>query len=398
MAQTILKLKLDIDDDTAGHLDQIALLCRQGVNAAVEDWLLRARGKRRRSKKQMGRKGDGLHPSTELYHAITATVPSLGTTPATCLAGKLWSTMNAKLDWRDRVGDGCDRNKRRADAILEHQLRPPFTTASQIPAANKHTRLIFGDAISVHVRDVLRDCEQTDLYLPIAGKGLPAGHKRIIRQVIDGEQKLSDSYLTKKAIRGAREAWFFFLVANTPDACQLPEDIVIELRPEYGDGGRPFVLRLPSGRRWTVGDGRYLLAQSTRLIGLRKMVGYRYRYGNGNGHGRAKVDRAVRLRNLQLRNVRDEFRRRLINDILRQCQRHGAGTLRYLEPTNPAKDKCWFSRHGLEFDWTRFVGDLKNAAKRRGVLVDVPRKGRITITQIIQEEKEREAAKAGAAL
>ena len=63
--------------------------------------------------------------------------------------------------------------------------------------------------------------------------------------------------------------------------------------------------------------------------------------------------------------------RRLVNDIVRQCERHQAGTLVYREPTGPAKRKCWFERNELEFDWTRFLVDLKNSAARRGVTVKV---------------------------
>lgn len=370
MPRLMLKLKIEHPPD---NLEEIAAFCRKGTNAAVENWLLRHRGLPETEKQANPNKTNGkaLHPETKLYHAVTYAVPELSGDIAACLASKVWANLNSKLAWPRRVGDESAKPRKRADAILDYEDRPPFTTAAAIPAPNKNTRIEFMDAMTFTVRNVLK--KQPPLVLPISLKGFPAGKKRIIRQIIDGETKLSDSQVVQKTNRNGKTAWFFFLSVKIPQPMRLDSDRKVVLLPKTEPGerqsDRPFQLNLPNGGCWYAGDGRYLLAQTMRLTGLRKMIGYRYRNGNGAGHGRKKVDRAVSLRSQQLRNVRDEFRRQLVNDIVRQCERHQAGTLVYREPTGPAKRKCWFERNELEFDWTRFLNDLKNSAAKRGITV-----------------------------
>jgi hypothetical protein len=373
MSRVMLKLKIENPPD---NLEEIAALCRKGTNAAVENWLLRQRGLPETEKQAGGgRKGNGLHPSTKLYHAVTAAVPELGVDIASHVGKAVWSNLNAKLAWTRRVGDESEKPRKRADAILAYEDRAPFTTAVAIPAPNKNTSIQFGDDLTITVARVLRG--QDPIRLEISLKGMPAGKKRIIRQTMTGELKLSDSQIVQKTIRNGKTAWFFFLSTSLPPVERFDPARTVTLFPQIQvdntnrESDRPFQMNLPGGGCWYAGDGRYLLAQTMRLTGLRKMIGYRYRNGNGSGHGRQKVDRAVRLRSQQLRNVRDEFRRRLVNDIVRQCERHQAGTLVYREPTGPAKRKCWFERNELEFDWTRFLIDLKNSAAKKGIAVKV---------------------------
>lgn len=365
-AQIMLKLKLvDVPTETLEH---VAYLCRRGTNAAVEDWLLRERGKAESPKQaKPGRSGKSLHPSTKLYHAVTAAVPTLSADIATCLANKLWSNLNAKLDWRRRNG----QPRKRLDAIVDYEDRPPFTNASIIPAPNKNVTISFNDVLVLTVRNVLR--KEPPIKLSVSLKGLPTGQKRIIRECMEGDRKLSDSQIVLKTGRNGADNWYFYF-CTARESKPVDHEAKVILAPIVVNDGnkqdRPFRVLFSEGGHWGVGDGRYLLAQTNRLIGLRKQVGYRYRNGNGTGHGRQKVDKAVRRRTAQLKNVRDEFRRRLINDVIKQCQRHDAGTIVYREPTDPVKTKLWFSKVGLEFDWTRFVGDLKNSAARRGIKVE----------------------------
>lgn len=384
-------LKLKLVDAPCDELERVAILCRRAKNAAVEDWLLRQRGKpATRKQAGKGRNGKGLHPSTQLYHAITAAVPEIGSSTATALASAVWSNLNAKLDWRERVnGNGDGKVPKRADAILDYKARPPWTTETAIPAPNKYTSLSFEDDLTITVTHVTDPKSRWDLRVSL--KGMPTGIKRLLRQIATGEAKLADSQIVKRTIRNGKDAWFFFLSCAMEAKSQPCEDVVATLCPQLpSDSGkqsdRPFKMDLPKGGCWYVGDGRYLLAQTMRLIGLRKMIGYRYRQGNGAGHGRQKIDRAVRLRVQQLKNVRDEFRRRLINGIIRQCERHQVGTLVYREPTGPVKDRCWFARNDLEFDWTRFVSDLKNAAARRGIAVNVKK---LKIKEILNRDADK---------
>jgi hypothetical protein len=113
------------------------------------------------------------------------------------------------------------------------------------------------------------------------------------------------------------------------------------------------------------------VAQYARLVGLMKMVGYRYRIGSAKGHGRNKVDAAVHKRRQQLRCIVDEVRTKLVRDIIRQCERHQIGSLIYHEPTLPLRSRCWCEKKGVEWDWTHFKSDLRNACSKAGIVLDV---------------------------
>jgi|GEM_PF-6827865 len=362
---TVLKLKLT---DPPAELTEVARLCREARNVASEDWLLRARGRKESAKQaKLNRQGKPLSESTKLYHAITTSVPRLGTDVASNIAQQVNSFLAAKVDWRKGVADNGKRPKRK-DAILRREERPAFYTDLSVPIANKHTTIVFEDDVQVHVRNIMRNSLQISLDFTISLKGVPTGIKRIIHDLARGERKLADSKLLER-----RGKWYWYIpVAFETE--QLDTDRIATLSPVIGKGEieRPFSLEIPGrSRAWGIGAGRYLISQTLRLVGVRKQIGWRYRQRMGAGHGRKKIDIAVSKRNLQLADIVTEVRRRAIVDVVKQCERHRCGVLEYLEPTNPTKEKCWFEANGLTWNWTRWLDDLKNAAARRGIEVKV---------------------------
>jgi len=371
---TVLKLKLDISDDVRQQLESVASHCRHARNAAVEDWLLRMRGKPETAKqstrlcKHAKHEGKPKSESTKLYHAITAAVPELGTTNASMLASAISSHLSAKVDWRrGKSPDGT--TPKRKDAILAYEDRVPFFTGDCIPVRSKDSTLAVSDGQwSLTVRRPLRDLDY--LAGDIASRGLSPGIKKILAAVATGERKFADSQILLTS-----KGWMWHLPVQF-EADQLDATTEAHLWPVIGaekngrQADRPFAIHLPNQQRpWYAGDGRYLLAQTQRLIGLKKQIGWRYRQRMGAGHGRQKIDAAVRRRSKQLDNIRAEVRRRAIADIVSQCVRAKCGKLVYHEPTNPAKDRLWFAAMQLDWDWTRFGVDLKNAAARKGVEV-----------------------------
>lgn len=362
---TVLKLKLAEVPDT---LIEAATICREARNVASENWLLRNRGMPETPKQaKLNRKGKSLSESTKLYHAITAACPSLGTDVASNISQQVNSFLSTRVDWRKGSDDNGKRPKRR-DAILGREERPAFYTDLSVPVANKHVTIHFENDVQVHVTNALRSGQgQRALDFAISLKGVPTGIKRILHSLANGDRKLADSKLLQR-----RGNWYWYIPVAF-EVEHLHEDRVAVLTPVIGKGKheRLFALELPDRNQpWMIGEGRYLIAQTQRLIGLRKQIGWRYRQRMGAGHGRKKVDAAVSKRNQQLADIRTEVRRRAIVDIVRQCERHRCGVLRYHEPTGPAKKKCWFEANGLEFDWTRWITDLSNACARCGIAVE----------------------------
>jgi len=361
---TVLRLKLESCDG----LEQLGEMCRVGRCAAVENWLLRQRGlpetaeqSTRLCRRKTDREDQPKSESTKLYHAIRAVVPTLGTTQASMIARAVWSNLGAKVDWRRQLDAG--KVLRRRDDILSYFARPPFFSGDEIPLHNAHTSLSYGDTVKLLVNRPSSDI--AELRLNISLRGLPTGKKRLLLELSTGRRKLRDSTLVRRS-----KGWYWhvpvrFEVAILSEECAslvpvISSDVDV----------RPFKLILPDiDRPWCIGDGRYLLAQVTRLIGIRKAIGWRYRHRVGSGHGRRKIDVAVRKRRQQQRNIVDEVRRRAIADVVRQCVRHHCGVLHYREPSLPLRKKCWFEAVGIDWDWTRFGADLKNSAARKGVEV-----------------------------
>jgi hypothetical protein len=371
---TILKLKLETE---CLQLDEVAAICRQARNAAVEDWLLRSRGKRPAKDQKLLKSESG-----KLYRAVTAKYPELGSSPASCIAASVARHFTAKLDWR-RGSDENGKRPKRGDAILNHEDRLPWFTQLQIPLHNRTVAVKFTDKLSVSIGNLLSG-RGAPTVLELSTKKLPGRIKKKLHAVASGEAKLCDSYLLKKG-----EQWYWYLPFQEEVAEACP-DIEAELTPVLPKAAGPratdrfFVLKLPGGRTWYIGDGRYLAAQVRRLTMLRKQIGWRYRQGFGAGHGRRKIDAAVSKRATQERNIRQEVMRRAICDIVNQCKRHNVGTLVYREPTDPAKTHCWFDSADLTFDWTRFIGDLTNRLASIGTVVS---KKKLKIKEVLELEE-----------
>lgn len=368
---TLLKLKLKLEPDQAKELQRIAELCRRGRNAGAMDWLLRQHGKPE-SPKQSERLckhpkyvGKDKSESSKIYHAVRAESDGLTATIHSMLANQVNSFLNGKLDWRRGKADDGKR-PRRKDAILKYEDRPPFFTAIEIPVRAVDARFSFGDIPAMECR--LTSDGKT--VLKISTGSLSAGHKRQLHALADGARKLADSKLLLKD-----DEWYWYLpmafetTAIVSDRqCVLWPTLIAEEGERQLD--RPFRLVIPDRQKpWGIGDGHYLLAQTHRFTTIKKQIGWRYRQRNGAGHGRKKVDAKQRQVSQALANVVDEVRRRMIVDIVRQCEIAGCGTLLYREPSLPLRERTWFAKHGLEWNWTRLLGDLENACKRRGIVL-----------------------------
>lgn len=368
-AITVLKFKITSSSE---DLEPIGELCRKARNVSSMDWLLRQNGmpesesQRTRKIKRKGVADDApKSESTKLYNVICDEVPELGTFAATMLASAINSHLSAKVDWRRGMTEDGRRAKRK-DAILKYEDRPPYFTKLEIPLHNKQCELELCDEVTLRIRRPLRDVQF--LKLTLSMRRMPPRFKKILLEITKGERKLSDSKLLEKDGQ-----WYWFLPVSFEQPEANPE-MKVTLSPvipdEHGDPERPFYFER-TGRPWFIGDGRYLLRQTQRIESLIKQIGWRYKQRNGAGHGRKKIDSAVSLRRKKLRNIVDEVRRRAIVDIVRFAQRNEAGEVIYREPTGPVKDKCWFKSVGLDWDWTRFLGDLKNALAQKGVKLTV---------------------------
>ena len=373
-AITILKLPLAPTTEQLESLDAVARACRKSRNSAVENWLLRERGlplsarqatppqprhvRNRITGQTEMRARETSSESTKLYHAMTAAVPELDTSLVSSLASEINSHLRAQVDWRKRNG----QKRTRADDILDYEQRPPFSQAMRVPVVSRKACFTYGPQTTLSVR-FLRSGHGDVETFAIPTERLGTRIKRKLLDIANGDRKLRDSYFH---YRPERNRWYWYLPVEEDVAQPLDATIILELRPSVDVADRPFQI----GRRY-VGDGRYLQSQLSRILTAEKEIGMSYRdRRTGAGHGRKKRDKAIAIKRLQRRHRMDEFRRKLIVDIVRTCERNNAGRILYREPSLPVRKRCWFALVGIDFDWTRFLSDLKNAATRAGIEID----------------------------
>lgn len=379
---TVLKLKLQSEPDC---LMPIAKICRKGRNVAVEDWLLRNRGKpesaRQSAKRKPYRRRDEsgqlvdpedctpkpLSETSKMYHAIKAECPELSSWMVSMIAGDVWKQLKPRVDWRKGMDENGKR-PRRLDEILAYESRPPFFHGLQIPLHNLKVSVEFGDSLGISVRRLEKETESQPLSLSI--RQIPPGKQAILRDLAAGERKLADSKLVYQSGEGKKKkGWYWYVPVAFHHERRSNVEATLAPIIDSKDVARFFVLTLPSGRTFNVGDALYLRAMVERLVGLRKQIGERSRFRITKGHGRRKIDASVRRRWEQLDNVFAEVRRRAIVDVVKWCARKSVGVLKYREPTGPVKTKCWFDLNGVRWDWTRFRQDLINNAARKGIEV-----------------------------
>lgn len=378
--KSMTQLRLKLKPDHAADLERIGTMCRHARNAAIEDWLLRQRGMPPNPKQR-----DELTESTKLYHAVTAAVPELDTQVASLIASAINTLLSAKLDWRRGAGEDGKRPRRR-DAILRYEDRPPFWSGLEIPVRSKTAKLVYGPRTYLDILPIRGERLQLD----ILTDKMPPKLKKVLLSVANGEAKFADSRI---CLKGDKWYWMLPVANETLERCQ---DRVLELSPIIPVGEnelKPWPFLATFGRsRWHIGDGRYYEAQMSRLWRILKEIGYQYRNRDGTGHGRKKFDRAMMLRRKQMADVASEFRRKTIVSVLDQCDRWGCGLIQYREPTLPVRDKCWFAEHGVDWDWTRFLGDLKNAAARKGIVVSVVK---LKMSEVVRAQTDKSAVSSG---
>lgn len=391
----VLKLKvIPKDDKQKARLESIGRLCRRGRNAAFRNWLARQEGlpetaeqsapgrprKSNKSKTGKTQKPKQKEECTKLYSIVRDATPELDSQLWSALSGEVAIDLRTKQDWRDRVAGGVDTGRTCGEAMLDpdqEQGYPKYTKLN-IPILYKlsdtidkatgkkkvtHCRLVFGNRLFL----VVRADRISKFRLRLSTKRLPATQLSHIKDIAEGRTKLPDSQLLERD-----GTWYLHIPVRYEK--QLKPGASAELRPALCEGvetkdlvdKRPFVLSFQDDRPWTIGDGRYLFRNVVRLQEKRRAIGARYKdYRHGGGHGRKKYDDNISACYKQLSETVLQVRRKMALDTVTQCERRGCGTLIYFEPTGPAKEKCWFHRLGLDWDWDAFKSCLANVCARK---------------------------------
>lgn len=333
--------------------------------AAFMGWEDRARKALPKDKKEV------LALAKETYKDARSGGRNLAAGPASVCAQEVidWLTSNVPYN---HEGDA----RWRWQAVLDYEINRPTWRSLEIPvrAGDVRKRFVWTDdrctlAFPLFSTDSGRANRSPTVRLEV-GK-FSRGTRRLLREIADGKRKLRDSSIQERDGK-----WYFVMAYDVPTVVHAWDDsVTLTLLPSPPDATRPFVCILPDGRKWWLGDGLPLEREYQRVVARRKAIQYRYRNGQGAGHGRERFYQATRPDSRAWTDMQRLFSWNLIADLVRLCERHGAGSLLYREPTMPVRQHCWFSQRGMPFDWSGLNGKLTHASKKHGFGLAVSRIG-----------------------
>lgn len=308
----------------------------------------------------------------ELFHVYKSVAPLLSSS----IASGCWSEVLSDL--KDRMPYNHRGSKLRWQAVLNFEVSPPSYTGSTIPCAKKASELTYTDdrlELRFPLLSMASGYASRSPVVRLKGyksHGLSAGERDLLKRIATGELRRADSTLVRKD-----DGWYYHLVYESPLKDHgLNPDMVATLTPLRSDQRKPFEIAVADGLRWTVGDGIAFRAICERLTIRRKSIRNRYKDGAGKGHGKAKFYRALRPASRAVIDAQDNFRKHLVNEIIKFCIRTGAGKIVYREPTMPLRNLLWFDQQGLPFDWTSFAAYLKFKLECNRIDVELEPRGR----------------------
>lgn len=379
-----------------------------------------------------GKIKDRVGMSTRLYHLGMNTAPTLHTSLVVESARETLSNLGSKMPY---THPGPEQF--RWEAVLNSAINMPSYTAMTIPVPNvlagisyegvaryclngKGKPKIEKSALACLGGLSAADCEarwrRGEEHPPSAGaafafplfssqagrdwghcvcrlnvRKLPPGHKKVLRQIVSGHWKMSDSELVFKPAnpnssmrRGKlreKGTWYLHLCYERPPEEVSPDPSkVAVLWANDGSAADPF--RIETEREagdtregpitWKIGRGELFLEVFRRLEQRRRGMREHYTTAGGalRGHGRRRVERDIRPITRQVQNFIADATKKIVAEIVRFCLKWDCGVLRWRELSEFARSSSWFAAHKGNWDWTTFQARLSHQLWLHGIVLD----------------------------
>ncbi len=361
-------------------LDRVGHGCDVARNCMVRDWEIRRRNDGwvpeqaidKSKKPKFTKHGDPWPkkvlgpekdpgPSTLMYRVARDVVPYVNSNLVAQCSQAVASDLCDRMPW-----DSDARSVYVFQAILAYEQQPPTYRRRQIPVPNNNVKITWD---SQCVIDVPMLSKKDDSGLPRRAKialrvsRMGNGKKQMIRDVIDGKLKLSDSTLNFKKNR-----WYLHAVIKhePSETTNLDEKVSVTLTPNRGDMSHPFAAKFED-YTWQCGFGLQLQAEYRRLEARRRGIRHQSRYGTGRGRGKARFYGILRPMSKRHVNVQDAFCCTLVDDLVKRMIEQRAGTLVYRKPSRYVRDHVWFADRDVPFDWTVLESRLSHRCLREGI-------------------------------
>jgi hypothetical protein len=192
-------------------------------------------------------------------------------------------------------------------------------------------------------------------------KELSAGHKRIIRNILDPEHPFA---MCCSRLCKTDNAWFLRLVYKDTrelDSVTFRDDNYAMLIPNPKiDERSAFLLISPDMRTRYLLRGDLLQFTHKRLESRRAALRQKYSVDRaGKSHGRQRYFAKQRPLTRGWQNMMDMTRKSVIADVLSMMKKWGCSSLVYREPSMPVRSHDWFAEHNLNWPWSEFEAQLK---------------------------------------
>lgn len=336
--------------------------------------------------------------ATWLYHVGRKVAPEL----ASCLVSTMSREVVARLA-ASMPYNHTGKAKQRWEAILNNEVNLESYRSLTIPVPNNSAGLFYcgaasnedmsGKVKSRFERHGMSGCvagfplhsgksrEWPVQVVSLLVRQLSAGHRSLIRRVVSGAWKFSDSELVFVEGRG----WQFHLTYSQPDDSipKVEGDRVATLVCEK-EGDYPFtVTRQPwpeeiaRGSKpvsWRIGHGPMFIREFSRLNARRRHMRTDYgTSGHGRkGHGRQRNERDIRETTRQVQNLVNRMTDISAAEIGKFCEKHGCSVLEWSEPSVKSRASLWFGVNKVQWDWTLFIAKLSHQCRKRGITLREP--------------------------
>lgn len=320
-----------------------------------------------------------------LYKPVaTSAVPTIAAQIVSACAAQVKDFLLGKTPWNHPAKK---QHARRYQAILDHQMRLPEYTSVAIPipsqisaighegrvtpgkspgltkmlADTSKSSAVFGFAMHSQKSGRKNRWRNAWVVFRIHVAGLPRGHRRMIRQLATGDLPLGESKLINDDGQ-----WFLRLVLDARTTPTMLDDASsLTLIPSPADAARPFQITTDGIARW-FGFTDWLEERVHHYESRRQRVRRQTR-DKPLGHGQGRLYAKIRPWSRRIEDIKDSWVKQRARDLAKLCIRHGCGTLVYREPSLPLRDLLWFSKHGVQFDWTQWLTALRQVCLKNGI-------------------------------
>lgn len=386
-------------------LEQVRLDCCKARNAAMVHWFIWRKTHpdwepggeyqapaRRIKVKLKAPRPDGKTPkdspvapreflSREMYAVATAAAANLGTSVASSCVQEVSARLRAKTPY-NHEGD--------ADfvwqAILGNEVSIPTWRGGRIPAPISVTSLEYDHDHCTLRFQLLSKKSGYKVMSPtvrLDAKDLSVGNRALLRRLVEsqhlpkGTDKSQHVMLCDSQIVERKGKWYAQLCYSIPAQAEaFDTERVLTILPAQVDDSRPFVATWLTAdgaeKRWSLGNGKPLVADYRRVVARRRALRDRYSDGCGSGHGRKRWYKTIKPLSRYVIDMQSRFIKQLVSDIIKLAVREQCGTILYRSPSSYIRDRSWFTprERDVPMNWTQIEDRLRFKAEVSGLTLE----------------------------